>query len=72
VCVCVCVYDNIILEGINTFTYLRFKVCCEGKKDIISGLSKFLQILGIVNNILKPNLVQRQSLLKVYNILAVP
>jgi len=35
-------------------------------------MSKFLQILAILNNILEPNVVQRQSPFKVYSILAVP
>jgi len=60
------------LDQASIFTYLGYKISYEEEKDITSKTSKFLQILGIVNNILKPNLVQRQSLLKVYNILAVP
>jgi hypothetical protein len=34
--------------------------------------SKFVQILGILINVLKQNLVQSQSQLKIYNILTIP
>jgi hypothetical protein len=34
--------------------------------------SKFLQILGYLNNTLKPNLVQRSTRLKLYKTLALP
>jgi len=40
------------------------------KKDIISKISEFLQIFGILNDALKPNLVGRRSRLNVCNILA--
>jgi hypothetical protein len=49
---------NTILKRINTFIYLVCNVLDEEEKDI--------------KNVLTPNLVQRQSRLKVYNILAIP
>jgi hypothetical protein len=42
------------------------------KKDITSKLSKFLQITGIINHVLKPSKVQKQTSLKIYNTLALP
>jgi len=42
----------------------------EKQSDLTSNTSKFLQMLAILNNVLKPNLVQRQSRSKVCNILA--
>jgi hypothetical protein len=44
----------------------------EGVKDITSKTSNVSQILGILNNVLKPNLVQRQFRMKVPNILLTP
>jgi hypothetical protein len=40
------------------------------EKDIHSKITKFLQILGILNNKLKPNLKQRITRLKLYKTLA--
>jgi len=41
------------------YTHLECKISYE--KNITSETSKFSQILGILNNVLKPNLVQGQS-----------
>jgi hypothetical protein len=40
------------------------------EKDKDSRITKFLQILGFLNNTLKPNLVQRSSKLELYKTLA--
>jgi hypothetical protein len=37
-----------------------------------SKITKFLQILGLLNNTLKPNLEQRSTRLKLYKTLALP
>lgn len=60
------------MQTVNAFTYLGHKVSYEEEKDIMWKISKFLQVLGMLNNILKPKLVQKQSWLKVFNILAIP
>jgi len=45
----------------------------EDKNDLTSKVRNFfLQIMGIPNNVFEPNLVQRPSILKMYNILAIP
>jgi hypothetical protein len=49
------------LQTVNAFTYLGHKVSYEEEKDIMWKISKFLQVLGMLNNILKPKLVQKQS-----------
>jgi hypothetical protein len=51
-----------ILEQAYTFTYLEYKE----EKDIHSKITKILQTLGLLNNTLKPNLVQRSKRLKLY------
>jgi hypothetical protein len=44
--------NNTTLEQVNTFKYLGCKI--SYKKDVTSKICKFLQILGILNNVLKP------------------
>jgi len=55
------VIDSTIMKQVNTSTYLGCKILYRVEKDVTSKTCKFLQILGILNNVLKPNLVQRQS-----------
>jgi hypothetical protein len=50
---------------ICVYELFRFKE----EKDIYS---KITQILGLLNNTLKPNLVQRSTRLKLYKTLALP
>jgi hypothetical protein len=52
------VIDNMILEQVNTFTCLGCNISYQGEKDIHSKITKFLQILGLLNNTLTPDLVQ--------------
>jgi hypothetical protein len=65
------VIENKILEQVNTFNYLGCHVSYEGE-DIQDKITKFLKILGLLNNVLKPNQVHKTTRLKVYNTLAVP
>jgi hypothetical protein len=66
------VIDNRILEQVNTFTYLGCYISYQEEKDIHSKITKFLQILGLLNNTLKPNLIQRRTRLKLYKTLPLP
>jgi hypothetical protein len=66
------VIDNMILEQVNTFTYLGCNISYQEEKHIHSKITKFLQILGLLNNTLEPNLVQRSTRLKLYKTLALP
>jgi hypothetical protein len=66
------VIDNVILEQVNTFTYLGCNISYQEEKGIHSKITKFLQILGLLNNTLKPNLVQISTRLKLYKTLALP
>jgi hypothetical protein len=56
-----------ILGQVNTFTFLDY-ISYQEEKDIILKS----QILGLLNNALKSNLVQRRTVLKSYNTLALP
>jgi hypothetical protein len=66
------VIDNMILEQVNTVTCLGCNISYQEEKDIHSKITKSLQILGLLNNALKPNLVQRSTRLKLYETLALP
>jgi len=52
------------------FSCLGCKTAYEEELTLI--ISSFIQILGIVNNVFQPDIVQRQSRLKARNILAIP
>jgi hypothetical protein len=66
------VIDNKILEQMNTCTYLSCNISYQEEKDIHTKITNFLQILGLLNNTLKPNLAQRSTRLKLYKTLALP
>jgi hypothetical protein len=66
------VINNKIIEQVNTFSYLGYLPSYETEKDITLKLSKFLQITGIINQVLKPSKVQKQTTLKIYNTLGLP
>jgi hypothetical protein len=51
---------------------LGCNISYQEEKDIHSKITTFLQILGLLNNTLKPNLVQRSTRLKLYKTLALP
>jgi hypothetical protein len=51
------VINNWILGKVNTFTYLGCYILYEGEKSVHSKITKCLQILGVLNDTLKPNLV---------------
>jgi hypothetical protein len=61
-----------MLEQLNTFNYLGCHVSYEGENDMQDKITKFLKILGLLNNVLKPNQIHKTTRLKVYNTLAVP
>jgi hypothetical protein len=66
------VIDNMVLEQVNTFTHLGCNISYQEEKDIHYKITNFLQILGLLNNTLKPNLVQRSTRFKLYKTLALP
>jgi hypothetical protein len=57
------VFNNKITEQINTYDYLQCSLSYE-KEDTIK-LSKFLQITGIFNQVLKLSKVQKQTRLQI-------
>jgi hypothetical protein len=75
-------FDNMILEQVNTFTYLGSNISYQGEKNVFQNhkilerhtfqITKLLQISGHINNTLKTNLIQRSRRSKLYKTLALP
>jgi len=66
------VINSDILEEINTFNYLSFSFSYHNEIDIPGKISKFLQIMGIINRNLKSSQVQKHAILNIYNTLTLP
>jgi hypothetical protein len=49
------VIHNKIKEQINTSNYLDCSISYQNEEDITLKISKFLQIMGIIDRILKPS-----------------
>jgi len=64
--------NNKYLQEVNNFGYLSGEIFYQNDTDIQQKLAKFAQILGILNNTLQPNLVQKFSGMKVNNALVLP
>ena len=64
--------NNNVIEQINTFHDLGCSISYQNEKYITVKISTFLQITGIINRTLKPSQVQKHTILKIYNALALP
>jgi hypothetical protein len=64
--------NNKTLEQVNTFNYLGCTLSYEGEKDMPSKISKFVQTIGVINQVLKPSLVQQHTTSNIYRTLARP
>jgi hypothetical protein len=64
--------DNKFLQQVKDFKYLSHEISYKNDKDIQHKPAKFAQILGVLNNMFKPTLVQKFSRIEAYNELAVP
>jgi hypothetical protein len=64
------VQNNNILERVNEFNYLGYKLSFVGELDLPGTISKYSKTMGIINNVLKPSLVQRHTHVRVYKTLA--
>jgi hypothetical protein len=69
---CKITINDKIFEKVNEFKYLECHISYEGERDVKNKISKFLQVTGTINNVLKPNQVQKSSRMKIYNTLAIP
>jgi len=50
--------DKRILKTVNKFTYLNYTLSCQGEVDISNKTAKYTKTIGVINNVLKPSLVQ--------------
>lgn len=64
--------NNTILERVTCFNYLGYSLSLTEDADISNKVAKFLNIIGTINSVLKPNLVQKETRLKIYKTLARP
>jgi hypothetical protein len=64
--------NNKILERVNEFNYLGYKLSFVGELDLPGKISKYSKTIGIINNILKPSLVQKHTRIRIYKTLARP
>jgi hypothetical protein len=69
---CKITINDKIFEQVNGFKYLGCQISDEGERDVKNKISKFLQVTGTINNVLKPNQVQKSSRMKIYNKLTLP
>jgi hypothetical protein len=49
------VINNKIIEQMNMYNYLGFTLLYEGVEDVTNKLTKFLEIAGIISQVLKPS-----------------
>jgi hypothetical protein len=53
--------NNKTLEQVNIFNYLGCTLSYEGEKDMPSKISKFVQTIGVINQVFKTSLVQQHT-----------
>jgi hypothetical protein len=61
---------NKTLKQQNTFNYLGYNISYDGEKDLNIKAANFVKVLGIINQILKPSLVSRNTIIHIYKTLA--
>ena len=66
------VIDNKIIEQANLFNCLRNMISYEGELDIAIKLNNVLKIIGILNNVFRPQRTLKKTRIKLYNTLALP
>jgi hypothetical protein len=64
--------SNKTLEQVNTFNYLGCTLCYEDEKDMPAKISKFVKMIGVIDQVFKPSLVQQHTRLNIYRTLARP
>jgi hypothetical protein len=59
-------FNNKTLKQQNTFNYLGYNMSYEGEKDLDTKAANFVKVLGIINQIFKPSLVSRHTIIRIY------
>jgi hypothetical protein len=70
--VCILLLICKILERVNEFKCLDYKLSFVGELDLPGKISKYSKTMGIINNVLKPCLVQKHTRIRIYKTLARP
>jgi hypothetical protein len=58
--------NNKILERVNEFNYLDYKLSVMGELLLPGKISKYYKTMDIINNVLKPSLVQKHTHVYIY------
>ena len=66
------VIDGKIIEQVKAFKYLGTDISYLGEVDVEKKITKFIKISGLINRIMPPNSLRRETRLKVYNTFAIP
>ena len=66
------VIDNKIIEQVNSFNYLGNMISYERELDIDNKLNNYLKIIGILNNVFRPQKFLKKTRTKLYNTMALP
>jgi hypothetical protein len=56
----ICLNNN-ILERVNEFNYLGYKLSFVGELDLPGKFSKYSKTIGMIKTVLKPSLVQKHT-----------
>jgi hypothetical protein len=56
--------NNKILARVISFSYLGYSLSCTHDADIPNRIIKFIKVLGIIRSVMKPQLVQKHTLIK--------
>ena len=64
--------NNTLLERVNSLIYLRYSLSFTHDIGIPNKITKFIQILGTVNSVMKPSLVQKWTRIKIYKTFVLP
>ena len=59
------VINSNVIEQINTFIYPHCSISQQNEKDSTAKISKFLQLMEIINRTLKPSQVPKHTRMKI-------
>jgi hypothetical protein len=62
--------NNGILEQVNSLNYFGCNMSFEGETDLNMKITSFIKVMGIINQIFKPSLVFRHTIMQIYKTLA--
>jgi hypothetical protein len=64
--------DRKMIERMNSFIYLDCKLLFQGEVDLPQKITKYTKSMGLINEVLKPTLVQKYIQICLYKTLALP